>query len=116
LADKDGISSILQKGDIFILDRGFRDIVSHLEDLGFEVLMPSLKGKRRQLTWQESNQSRFVTKVRWVVEAAHGIIGRKFQLIHNQLDNKMLHRVKPVVQILPGPTNCSKLYHIWLSW
>ncbi|KAK0160210.1 hypothetical protein PV328_007638 [Microctonus aethiopoides] len=33
--------------------------------------MPAFKGKRNQLTTIESNQSRFVTKIRWVVEAVH---------------------------------------------
>lgn len=43
--------------------------------------MPALKGKRNQLSTKESNQSRFVTKVRWVVEAIHGIIKQKYRLL-----------------------------------
>ena len=52
--------------------------------------MPALKGKRKQLSASEANESRFVTKFRWVVEAVHGQIGSKFKLLHNQLDNKLL--------------------------
>ena len=78
LDDPNGISSILKPGDVFILDRGFRDVISDLEEKGYSVWMPALKGKKNQLTTRESNSSRFVTKLRWVVEAIHGIIGRKF--------------------------------------
>lgn len=53
------------------------------------MLMPALKGKKQLLTI-EANESRFVTKLRWVVEAVHGIIGTKFKLQHNQFDNKTL--------------------------
>lgn len=85
------MKNFLQKGDILILDRGFRDVVSYLEEeMQVTVLMPALKGKRPQLTTEESNDSRFVTKLRWVVEAVHGIIKEKYHLLDNKLDNKML--------------------------
>ena len=94
-----GLKSILKKGDVFILDRGFRDIVSALESEGYKVLMPALKGKRNQLTVEESNASRLVTKVRWVVEAVQGIIGQKWKLLHHQLHNSMLHNAQLYCQI-----------------
>ena len=94
LQNPNGIKRSLRKGDIFIVDRGFRDVVSYLEEQGFKVLMPAVKGKRAKLTAEESNNSRFVTKVRWVVESDHGIIGRRWKLLHNQLDNKLLPKVK----------------------
>lgn len=90
LSDPNGLRSILKKGDVFILDRGFRDVKDWLESQGFVVLMPALKGKRKQLPTNEANESRFVTKLRWVVEAVHGIIGSKFKLLHNQFNNNML--------------------------
>ncbi|XP_076246511.1 uncharacterized protein LOC143186687 [Calliopsis andreniformis] len=89
LQDPHGLQSLMKRGDICIVDRGFRDIQSHLEECGFQVLMPALKGKRNQLTTLESNTSRKVTKVRWVVKAIHGIIGQKYKLLHYQLDNKI---------------------------
>lgn len=91
IKDPTSISNILKPGDIFILDRGFRDVIDLLKNKGFQVLMPALKGKRNQLTTEESNESRFVTKLRWVVESVHGIIGQKYKLLHHQFDNKMLH-------------------------
>lgn len=94
LNDKNGLKSLLKEGDVFILDRGFRDVKAYLESKGFTVLMPALKGKRKQLSTAEANESRFVTKLRWVVEAIHSVIGSKFKLLHNQLDNKLLPTVK----------------------
>ena len=53
--------------------------------------MSALKGKRKLLTTKESNESRYVTKIRWVVEAVHGILMQK--LLDHKLDNKMLPKV-----------------------
>lgn len=61
--------------------------------------MPALKGKRKQLTTLEANDSRFVTKLRWVVEAVHGIIGSKFKLLHHEFDNKRLLSAKTYCKI-----------------
>ena len=77
----------MKEGDVCIVDRGFREVIPYLESLGFKVLMPALKGQRPNLTTSESNESRLVTKLRWVVETIHGILGKKYNLIHNQLDN-----------------------------
>jgi len=80
----------LKPGDILIVDRGFRDVVAILEALGWIVLMPALKGNRKQLTTVESNESRRVTKMRSPVEAIHGIVGQRNKLLHHQVDNKLL--------------------------
>ncbi|KAK9730887.1 Peptidase family M1 domain [Popillia japonica] len=68
---KEGLGKLMAPGDIFVLDRGFRDVETDLEDKGFQVLIPALKGKHKQLTTAESNESRFVTKIRWPVESVH---------------------------------------------
>ncbi|XP_075681005.1 uncharacterized protein LOC142646305 [Dermatophagoides pteronyssinus] len=94
-----GLSTILQPGDYFVLDRGFRDVVPMLENRGYHVLMPALKGKRPQLTTIESNESRFVTKIRWVVEAIHGIIGQRYKLLHHQLRNNYLSNARTLCRI-----------------
>lgn len=91
--DPNGLCTFLKPGDIFILDRGFRDVQNHLEEKDFEVMMPALKGKRKQLTTEESNQSRFVTKNRWVVEAVHGVIKQKYRSLDHKIDNKLLPKV-----------------------
>ncbi|GLV39548.1 hypothetical protein CBL_20452 [Carabus blaptoides fortunei] len=63
MKSSEGISKIVKSGDIFILDRGFWDEKIFLEEQGYRVLMPALKGKWKQLTTEESNDWRFVTKV-----------------------------------------------------
>ncbi|KYN06949.1 hypothetical protein ALC62_02071, partial [Cyphomyrmex costatus] len=77
LKDPNGLKSILREGDICIVDRDFRDVKDDLIIMqGYTILMSALKGKRRQLTIIESNESRRVTKIRWVIEAIHGSIGK----------------------------------------
>lgn len=52
-----------------VVDRGFRDAVETMTQLGFNVQMPDfLKGKK-QLSTMDANHARSVTKVRWVIEA-----------------------------------------------
>lgn len=99
LNDPDGLIKLLKKDDIIVVDRGFRDVIIYLEELGFKVLMPALKGKRNQLTTDESNNSRFVTKIRWVVEAVHGDIKQKFRLLDHKLDNKLLPKTSVFCRI-----------------
>lgn len=99
MSNPTGLSSILQRKDIFVLDRGFRDIVSFLEEKDFEVMMPALKGKNKQLTCEQSNHSRIVTKIRWPVESVHGVLGQKNRLLHHQFSNKMLPQAKSIVRI-----------------
>lgn len=93
LEDPNGLIRFLKEGDIFVLDRGFRDVKSYIEEKNFKVLMPALKGKRKQLITEESNQSRFVTKIRWVIECDHGMIKQKYRLIDQKIDNKLLPKV-----------------------
>lgn len=69
LDKNEDFKSLLEDGDVLILDREFRDVVGDLETKGFKVLMPSLKGKRNQLSTEEANHSRRVTAIRWPVEA-----------------------------------------------
>lgn len=85
-----------EENDVFVLDRGFRDVQSYLEEKKYRVLMPSLmqnqeKGKgKKQLSAKEANNSRCVTMIRWVVEAVHGLVGQKYKFFHQQLDNRYL--------------------------
>lgn len=100
LKNENGLKRLLKPGDYCIVDRGFRDVVSVLEGAGYRVLMPALKGKRKQLTTEEANNSRKVTKLRWPVEAVHGIIGQRNKLLHHQLDNKLLPKLGTFCRIV----------------
>lgn len=99
LDNPNGLQRIMRPGDICVVDRGFRDVVQQLEERNYKVFMPALKGQRAQLTTEEWNNSRWVTKVRWVVEAVHGILGQKYKLLHHSLDNKLLPNVQSLFRI-----------------
>lgn len=60
------------------------------ENNGVKVLVPALKGKRHQLTTQESNESSPVKKIGCVVEGIHSCIVQKYKLMHNHLHNSLL--------------------------
>jgi len=67
------MSNWLREGDIVVVGRGFRDSVEFLNDLGIKTEMPVfLKRGQKQHTVEESNSSRLVTKIRWVVESVNG--------------------------------------------
>ncbi|XP_053372628.1 uncharacterized protein LOC128546277 [Mercenaria mercenaria] len=54
---------------------GFSDSLSLLEDLGIRAEMPSFINKgQKQMPCEDANNSRFVTKIRWVVESANARI------------------------------------------
>lgn len=54
----------LKPGDVFIVDRGFRDCLDTLQEMGFETEMPAFLAKGNQHSTQEANESRLVTAVR----------------------------------------------------
>ncbi|CAC5368984.1 unnamed protein product [Mytilus coruscus] len=61
--DNEQIESWLQKDDVVIVDRGFRDSIDLLDELGIQTEMPSfLKKGQSQFTTEESNTSRLITK------------------------------------------------------
>lgn len=67
--NKEGILEWLRDDDVIVIDRGFRDAVDSMKMLGFQPVMPNfLKGGRKQLTVEDANRTRCITKVRWVVE------------------------------------------------
>lgn len=74
------IRNWFQEGDIFIVDRGYRDAIPLLEQLGITYKMPSLLGRNeRQLATEEANESRMVSKCRWVVESRNGHLKSMFK-------------------------------------
>ena len=69
------IMDYLKEDDVLIVDRGFRDATPFLNELGFKTQMsPFLQKYDKHHSTTEANMTRFVTKVRWVVEAANGRI------------------------------------------
>lgn len=69
------VKNALQQDDVFIFDRGFRDCLEHIEENGYVTKMPEFvlrSQPRQQLTTEQANTSRLVTKIRYVVEAQNG--------------------------------------------
>lgn len=72
-----------------MVDRGFRDSVDAMEVLGLEVAMPPFLNRRRQFSSEESNPSRCITKIRWIVEAVNGRM-KQFKYFSNTVQNSSL--------------------------
>lgn len=88
LIENEEFRRVFQPGDVFILDRGFRDVIGALEALGYRAYMPKTKSRHeRQLTTQDANESRKVTICRWVVETVNGHIKNQFRQLRNQYSN-----------------------------
>ncbi|KAK3101751.1 hypothetical protein FSP39_006112 [Pinctada imbricata] len=94
------IKEWVQEEDVFVVDRGFRDSAEFLEDLGITMEMPSfLKRGDKQLSTEESNNSRLVTKVRWVVESVNGRI-KTWRYLDKVLPNSQIPYIGDYVQII----------------
>ena len=50
LQDPNGLCKLLSENDFLVLNRRFRDMKNELELKKTNVLMPAVKGKRKQLT------------------------------------------------------------------
>jgi hypothetical protein len=85
----------MNKKTTFVVDRGFRDCVEEIKttyDLNVE--MPKCIPKdQKQLTTMEANQSRIVTKIRWVVEVINGFLKRSFKAL-SFMRNRMLNHTE----------------------
>jgi len=80
------LENYFQKLDVFVVDRGFRDSLEYLETRGYSTKMPSFLGKQKQHNSIESNNSRLITKIRWVIEAVNGRI-KKWKYFFNVICN-----------------------------
>lgn len=83
--DQCRVFSMLRRGDILMLDRGFRDCVAHFENQGYEIQMPKLvqsSDKKGQLSTQDANTSRLVTATRYVVETRNGHLKTIFKIFN----------------------------------
>ncbi|XP_023940272.2 uncharacterized protein LOC112047391 [Bicyclus anynana] len=92
--------------DAFILDRGFRDIISLLEGCGYRPFMPeSLLEGEHQLTTAQANRSRCVTICRWVVEVVNGYFKRDYKLLRQEYFHRSLPHMMQNFQIAAALIN-----------
>lgn len=77
-----------ESGDIFILDRGFRDSISLIESHGYVAHMPPSKSPNEtQLSTESANKSRLITMCRWIVETINGRFKRDFKIFRHRVFN-----------------------------
>lgn len=82
--DGDSLRNWFQNGDILLVDRGYRDAVPFLQQLGIEHQMPALVPPgQRQLSTEEANNTRIITKSRWIVEARNGHLRSIFKFLRD---------------------------------
>lgn len=63
-SNREDVLKWVEEDDIFIIDRGFRDSVAYLEELGIQAIMPAfMKKGEKQMSTPDANTSRLVTKV-----------------------------------------------------
>ncbi|CAC5425844.1 unnamed protein product [Mytilus coruscus] len=85
--------------DILIVDRGFRDTIDLLQEMGIHTKMPAFNKKgESQLPVEDSNVTRLITKIRLVVESVNGRI--KLWKYHDRvLPNSQIPYVSDYVNI-----------------
>ena len=95
LKENQPLKAILREGDIFILDRGFTRSQAEIEKMGYKVYLPAspTAGSGKRLTTLQANDSRMVTKIRWVIETVHGILKNKYRLLDLKRQNKSLCKI-----------------------
>lgn len=94
------IMEFLKDDDVLIVDRGFRDDIPFLNELGFKTHMPAFLQKSvKQHSTNEENMTRFLTKERWVVEAANGRI-KKWKFLDNVVCNSQIPHIRDFVRVI----------------
>lgn len=104
--NKEGITDWLRREDLIIVDRGFRDCIKDLEKFGYKVRMPNfLKKGQSQFSTSEAHQTRFITKIRWVVESANDRV-KQWQFFNKIIPNSMTEKIGDYFQIVCAIINC----------
>lgn len=107
----------LRRGDVVVVDRGFRDIISALKCIGLIVKVP--KGtKRNKLTRADGNESRHATKTRFVVEARNSHIKNIWKYLNGTKIYQSIPNLKMDFQIGAALVNefCLKVQSDEFDW
>jgi len=98
-SDSNKLRNWFPSNTIFVVDRGFRDSLNLLADFGFVSKMPHFFQKGSQHSTTEANESRLVTKVRWVVEAINGLI-KTWKALSDVFPNSQIPYISDYVRIV----------------
>ncbi|XP_065675501.1 uncharacterized protein LOC136091722 [Hydra vulgaris] len=110
LKTKNDIRELVEPNDLFILDRGFRDIVDELKTT-YKVFTKMPTCSKSQLTSLQANHTRFVTKCKWVIEAVNGTFKQSFKSLE-KTRNTMLPHIMTDVRIAASLINCFHVKYI----
>jgi hypothetical protein len=128
LMNNSELKDLTQPNDLFILDRGFRDSIQELKQKhGLIVKTPAcnliykidffnkilifnyvldLGKKNEQLTTLQANETRLVTKARWVIEDDNGVTKQSFRSLDGVIQNKLLPHIIKDYKIASALKNC----------
>lgn len=98
IKNKDGILNWIAEHDLVVVDRGFRDSTGMMRALGLDVCMPDFLNGRRRFDALEANRSRFISKIRWVVESANGRL-KHFKWLNQTIQNSTMPQIRDYLQI-----------------
>lgn len=102
-----GKATALKPGDIFLVDRGFRDSLKSIEEKGFVAKIPCFSDiPFSLLTMEQANASRMVTNSRYIVEYVNGRIKNFFQLFNSTVRNTILLTIFDDFRIACAIYNC----------
>ncbi|CAF4370868.1 unnamed protein product [Rotaria sp. Silwood2] len=88
----------LHKDNVLIVDRGFRDVIPTIKHFGYEAVMPSSLNRREQLSTEEANYTRLITKVRWIIESVNGQI-KQWKYFSQTIQNSSLRFISNYLDI-----------------
>ena len=109
MEEKERLNNFFKEDDIFVVDKGFRDIIDYLYKWGINIKIPSYLNKNsKQHSIHEANESRFVTKIRWVVEAINGVI-KTWKYFKNIVLNTNIPKIKKDFPIICAIINIDPL-------
>lgn len=98
IKNKNGILNWIEDHDLIVVDRGFRDSTGMMRALGLDVCMPDFLNGRRRFDAMEANRSRFISKIRWVVESANGRV-KQFKWLNQTIQNSTIPQIRDYLQI-----------------
>ena len=99
IKNKDGILNWIAEHDLVVVDRSFRDSTGMMRALGLDVCMPDFLNGRRRFDALEANRSRFISKIRWVVESANGRL-KHFKWLNQTIQNSTMPQIRDYLQIV----------------
>ena len=99
------VRSWVKNDDIFVVDRGFRDSLPLLKEIGIKAEMPSFLQKgEKQFSTSDANKTRMITKIRWVVESVNARL-KQWRFFDKVVPNTHLPHLQKYIRIVCAMLN-----------